>query len=211
MNQTSRFSAVSRRAFVKGVGMASLVGLAACSNQDAGLSEETTTPSSTTSTAATTAATTSTGSGTTLPAGALATITFTFATSSSGGMVKNPYIAVWIEDASGNLVNTVSVWHLQGGHDRWLNELSQWYSASGGEATTSGGTRAPGTYSVEWDGTDTSGATVEAGEYIVSIEATREHGSYEIIQQSLTFGNTAFSETLTPADELTAASVDYTV
>ena len=37
-------------------------------------------------------------------------------------------------------------------------------------------TRPAGTYSVTWDGTDTEGNRVPSGDYVVYVEAAREHG-----------------------------------
>jgi hypothetical protein len=110
------------------------------------------------------------------------TIGFTYSADSSGGgggpgggMVRNPYIAVWVEDSSGALVKTVSLWHLQNGRDRWLSELSQWYQAAGGVETNSSATRAAGSYTVVWDLTDLNGAAVKDGTYTVCIEIGRAH------------------------------------
>ncbi|SJN36725.1 hypothetical protein [Luteococcus japonicus] len=73
----SRYSQVSRRAFLGGVSLAALTGLAACANDS----------TAATPTALASAGNTTSGS---LPSTATATVSFTYA-SSGGGMVKNPY------------------------------------------------------------------------------------------------------------------------
>lgn len=219
----SRFSQVSRRAFLSGASLAAITGLAACGSNDSSSGSTTTqaastptdTPSATQTTSAveTTAASSaassakaSTASGT-LPASAQATVSFTYTT--SGGMAKNPYYAVWIEDASGNFVKTLLLCHLSG-QDRWLNEMTAWYQASGGTDTTTEGTKPAGTYSVTWDGTDANGSRVKAGTYIVCIESNREHGSESLITSKQSFGSKALDVDLGTNGELTAAHLKYT-
>lgn len=228
----SRFSQVSRRAFVSGASLTALAGLAACSGSDTALTETPapTTPAESTSTApnagASTApasgssseppaATQSSQSGAALPASARLDVTFTVAAASSGGGgrggARNPYVAVWVETTDGTLVQTISLWHLAGENDRWLSDLRAWYTASGGTETNSSATRAAGSYTVAWDLTDTSGAKVAAGDYVLCIEGAREHGSYELIQQPITLGSAAADGTLEPSNDIEAAAWKYSV
>ena len=182
------------------------------------------------------------GAGTPLAATAKATIAFSFAVNTAaqgaaaappggappggggpggraGGPVRNPFIAVWIEDASGHLLKTVSLWYLNR-ESKYLQDLTRWYTATstsstaGSKAvidTVSGPTRAAGAYSVAWDGTDASGARVAQGQYFVCIEAAREHGPYELVRQAVTFGTKAFKTDLTANGELATAAVDFAV
>jgi hypothetical protein len=238
MPRSSRFVAVTRRSFMKGslgAGLLLAFPLAACGNDDA----STFTESPTTSGAATTAAASAAGStGTSLPSTAPAVATpapvassaaagattaagamqlridFTFA--AAGDRVENPYIAVWIEDSSGALLRTISVW-FSDRKSKYLDELKRWYTVDdGGRAdgaidTVSGGSRTPGSYTVSWDGTDGTGAAVTAGDYFVCIEAAREHGPYELVRQSVAIGSSAFTKQLTPSGELTVAAVQLVV
>lgn len=120
-----------------------------------------------------------------------------------GGRVRNPYIAVWVEDRSGNLVQTIAVWYDQSPRgDRYLQDLRSWMAASGGEATTSGATRAAGTYSVAWDGTDVDGQPVAEGEYTLYVESAREHGPYSITSAPILIGPQGSSVTLADNGEL---------
>ncbi len=139
------------------------------------------------------------------PAGAELVVDFTFSASLSG-RVNNPYVAVWVEDADGNLVQTISLWYEQSGKgSKWLNDLRAWYSASGGgvDSTMSGATRSAGSYSVVWDGTDLDGNLVAAGEYAIFVEAAREHGPYEITSTAIAVDGNAFAVALADNGELT--------
>lgn len=176
---------------------AAILGLVGCASTDA----QTLPSSGATSSAANTAA-----SGT-------ATIAFTYTANSSDGGgrggVRNPYIAVWIEDSSGALVKTVSLWHLQNGQDRWLNELSEWYQASSGVETNSSATRAPGSYTVAWDLTNAQGAAVADGSYTVCVEALREHGPYSYATGKLAVGAKAVTTNVAANSELSNITVTY--
>lgn len=198
MNTSSRFSAVSRRAFLGGMSATAILGLAACSSDD----ETTGTTGGSTS-----GSTGSSGSSGTSGA-AVAEISFTFA-GSSGGRTKNPYIAVWIEDSSGALVQTVSLWHLQQ-NDRWLNSLTRWAQVSGGTETNSSGTRAAGTYTVSWDGNDANGSKVSAGDYYVCVESAVEHGNYSLVREQVTLGDSSMEKTLADNGDLSGVSIKYT-
>ena len=224
---TSRFSLVSRRAVLEGAGMAAVLGLAACASDEQALRGDTSRAATagTTASAASTARATAAGSaaagggatGPLLPAAAKATIAFTYAAATSsggggkGGVVRNPYIAVWIEDATGRLVKTVALWYLAGKGDEWLNELARYYSLASRDRTPTSGTKAPGAYTLTWDGTDSSKSRVTAGHSHVCLESAREHGPYGLVRQAVTFGATPFTTPLDPAQELTAVTVTYAV
>jgi len=223
----SRFSEVSRRAFFGGVNAAAILGLAACTNdsQLAGTTSGSTTsdgrpqggmsggpggkggPATTTAGSAKPGA--NGGGGAALPASAKAEIAFTYA-ATGNGMQRNPYIAVWIEDGSGALVQTVSLWHLQR-QDRWLNELKRWYQVSGGSDTGSSATRVAGSYTVAWDGSVAGGGRATAADYYVCIESAREHGTYSLVREKVTFGTSGAKTSLGDNGDLSKISVSYTV
>lgn len=203
----SRFSEVSRRALLQGMSAAALLGVVGCASD----SDVLPSASQTTSGSGEASSSTNTGSA----AAGTATIAFTYAADSTssgrgpGGGVRNPYIAVWIEDASGALVKTVSLWHLQNGQDRWLSELYKWYAAAGGVDTNSSATRAAGSYTVAWDLTDTDGAAVSNGDYTVWIEAIREHGPYSLTSGSFALGGSATKASIDDNGELSAIQISY--
>ncbi|HEY3410490.1 MAG TPA: DUF2271 domain-containing protein [Propionicimonas sp.] len=126
-----------------------------------------------------------------------------------GGMVRNPYIAVWMEDSAGKLVRTISLWHLQNGQDRWLSELHRWYAASGGVDTTSSATRAAGSYNLAWDLADLEGKRVANGTYTLCVEATREHGPYSLVTGTVEVTGKPIRQQLPGNGELSAVAITY--
>ncbi len=128
---------------------------------------------------------------------------------------RRPYVAVWIEDKDRFPVRTVALWFK---NPRWLNELKTWYrddqvrNLSEGtdiSATVSSPTRAPGSYTLRWDGKDNEGKLVKAGKYTVVVEAAREHGGHSIERQEFDFNGTAQAKVLPASDELGAVQLDY--
>ncbi len=139
--------------------------------------------------------------------GSQMTLDFTY-TASGGGRVHSPYIAAWVEDPDGNLVQTIAVWFESGKGEKWLPDLSSWYAAaSDTDVTTSGATRTPGTYSLVWDGTDWNGAAAPAGSYRVFVESAREKGPYSITSAEIALDGGATSVTLPDNGELSALTV----
>lgn len=220
MDRRSRYRYVSRRQVLQGsagVGLAAL--LAACGSNDAdvfasepadpSVSEPTSTSTTGTST---TAGDSSTSAPTTssVTSSALA-IDFTY-TFGDGGKRLNPYIAVWIEDADGNLARTVALWFEQSQKgSRWLPDLKRWFVVDeadfGPDAieTVSTATRQPGSFTVAWDGLDDDGNPT-SGPVFVCIESARERGPYSLIRESYDFSSTG-ATALEADGELSNASV----
>lgn len=132
-----------------------------------------------------------------------------------GGAAKRPFIAVWIEDADKFPVRSLALWYHE---DRWLPELKAWYRAdklrSMSEKTSivrsiGAATRPPGKYSLKWDGKDTDGQPVKAGTYTVYLESSREHGTYQLVKQEMTFKGSAQHFDFKPGTEVSAGSFDY--
>lgn len=128
---------------------------------------------------------------------------------------KRPYLAAWIVDQDKFPVRTVALWFEK---PRWLNELRAWYKddrlrsmAEGNDITrsVSSATRAPGKYTLKWDGKDNSGKVVKAGKYTVMIECVREHGTYQLLHQEIDFNGTPAQFKLPGGTEIAAASLDY--
>ena len=225
----SRFESVSRRHFlhrsamVGGVGALALVPGVACSDDKSQLGGLPTAPSNVATTVATdgsTSGSTDTGATTTqvtlpadpFPDGAELQVNFTFT-----GSGRNPYIAVWIEDAAGGLVQTLALWFRRN-EPRYLSHLTRWYDAESA-LLNNGGTdnldalasasRAAGSYQVVWDGTDVDGNVVAKGNYVLCIEAAREHGPYEVATGPITIGADGFTTTLADNNELSAMVVTF--
>lgn len=228
-----RFEAVSRRQFIQRsliVGAVALVPGVACSGEDdqsvLGGSNTTSKGSTTTAGAGSseassgeTTTTAAAASGPGFPAGAQLQVNFTYTVADGGGRVRNPYIAVWLETAGGELVQNLSLWY-KSSEAKYLDHLKRWYNAetsmldAGGPdnlATISGATKAPGTYQVAWDGTDVNGVAVAQGEYVLCVEAAREHGPYQLVSGPITIGAEAFDVALADNGELTGVSAALVV
>lgn len=136
-----------------------------------------------------------------------------------GSRYHRPYVAVWVEDAGGRPVRTLSAWvNTSGRGPRYIRELRRWFTMerdqedAGGPdliATVSSATRLPGQYTVTWNGRDDRGAVVEQGTYRVIIEAAREHGSYQLMQQELTLAAKPVAADLAGNEEIGRARVEY--
>jgi thiamine biosynthesis lipoprotein ApbE len=132
-----------------------------------------------------------------------------------GARARRPYVAIWIEDADRFPVRTIGLWYQK---PRWLPELRAWYhddrtraAAEHGDitASVSSATRPPGKYTLKWDGKDNAGKLVKAGTYTVYIEASREHGTYQILRQEMDFKGTPKQIELKGGTEISSASLDY--
>ena len=136
-----------------------------------------------------------------------------------GYRYHRPYVAVWVEDAGGRPVRTLSAWvNTSGRGPRYIRELRRWFSMerdqedAGGPdliSTVSSATRLPGQYTVTWNGRDDRGAVVDQGTYRVIIEAAREHGSYQLMQQELTLAAKPVAADLPGNEEIGRARVEY--
>ena len=128
---------------------------------------------------------------------------------------RRPYIAVWIEDENKYPVRTVALWFQK---PKWLNELKTWYrddrlrnltEGTDLSATVSSATRAPGAYTLKWDGKDNEGKLVKPGKYTVCIEGAREHGGYGLSRYTIDFNGTPQQTTLPAQPEIGAVQLDY--
>lgn len=136
-----------------------------------------------------------------------------------GYRYHRPYVAVWVEDAGGRPVRTLSAWvNTSGRGPRYIRELRRWFTMerdqedAGGPdliATVSSATRLPGQYTVTWNGRDDRGNVVEQGTYRVIIEAAREHGTYQLMQQELTLAAKPIAADLQGNEEIGRARVEY--
>ncbi len=129
-------------------------------------------------------------------------------------MAKRPYVAVWIEDQNHNAVRTIALWHEK---DKYLRELKTWFLKYRGLYATdknaltsvSSATRSPGRYTIKWDGKDDKGQPVPAGSFVLKIEVSREHGSYQLLQQEFSHNETPQSFNFAGNAEISAASFEY--
>ena len=139
----------------------------------------------------------------------------TFEIPKLAGDAKRPFIAIWIEDTDKFPVRTLALWYHE---DRFLTEVKAWFRAdrlrSLSEPTSvvrsiGAATRPPGKYTIKWDGKDQAGNFVKPGKYIVSLESSREHGTYQINRREMTFGGSPQRVEFKPGSELGDAVFDY--
>jgi len=102
------------------------------------------------------------------------------------GDYKKPYVAAWVEPVGGGAMRSVFVWYdvaKRGGNEpgtKWLSDLRSWWRKVGRTMRlpadgVSGATKGPGTYTVPLP------ANLAAGNYVLNIEAAREHGGRELV------------------------------
>ena len=109
---------------------------------------------------------------------AVAELSFTFTKQS--GHSSNQF-AVWVEDAGGVYVKTLYAtrYTANGGYKRRATSLPQWVKQSGLAGMSkaqvdalTGATPKTGTLTYRWDGTDSLGAALPAGNYVIRLEGT---------------------------------------
>ena len=123
---------------------------------------------------------------------------------------RRPYVAVWIEDADGKAVRSLTVW---GNSNKYLKDLGDWWKFAKADAALVKGvtraTRGPGKYDVVWDGKDDKGKAVGQGTYTVRVEVHREFGKH--LRQSGTIACAAEGATvsLEKNEETGTTAVEY--
>jgi len=108
----------------------------------------------------------------------------------NGGTYHNPYVAIWMTDENRTLVRTLLV---LGKETRWKEENYIYWRRFGRNDvklvdSVSRPTRAPGQYSIKWDGLNDAGKKVAQGKYVLNIEAAREKGGHTVQRLELTLG-----------------------
>ncbi|MCV6636150.1 DUF2271 domain-containing protein [Candidatus Albibeggiatoa sp. nov. NOAA] len=97
-----------------------------------------------------------------------------------------PFVAVWLEQkGQRRALQTLSVWY---NDKKWLKDLRRWWRKAGryGEENfdaVSSASRVAGRYKERWELTD-----IAAGDYILYLEAAREHGDRTVLKQPIRFG-----------------------
>ncbi|MEX0793796.1 MAG: DUF2271 domain-containing protein [Pirellulaceae bacterium] len=139
----------------------------------------------------------------------------------SGSRYRRPYVAVWLEDAEGFPVKTAILWmQTEQPGPRWHRDLTRWFRNDRLRKvvenvdlieTVAGATRGPGQYQARFDGTDNTGKPLPTGEYVLCLEVTREHGSYQIIRQKISWGDKPIPQTPLKGNvEIESANFTYT-
>jgi FAD:protein FMN transferase len=136
------------------------------------------------------------------------------------GRYRRPYVAIWVEDGEGMPVRTLALWVSMGGSGpfQWLPDLKRWFKSEQDRKTAekkdifftvSRPTRPPGKYKVIWDGKDNHGNQLAGGDYTVTVEAAREHGTYQSMRKQVALSNKPFTEDLKGNVEIRSASIEY--
>jgi hypothetical protein len=127
-----------------------------------------------------------------------------------GGGARRPYVAVWIEDEAHKPVRRLALWYRK---PRWLPDLRSFSDAQRETPidlmSIASATRSAGNYSLIWDGKNDQGEYVALGNYTVFIEAAREHGSYQLMKQTMKFDGKAKSQALAGNEEVSGANLVY--
>jgi thiamine biosynthesis lipoprotein ApbE len=115
-----------------------------------------------------------------------------------GTVYRRPYLALWLEDEDGFPVKTSLLWlQTEPPGPRWHRDLTRWYRHDRIRKAAekkdlleviSGATRGPGQYEAHFDGTDNEGQPLSPGRYTLFLEVAREHGTYQLIRQTIQWG-----------------------
>lgn len=123
----------------------------------------------------------------------------------------NPYVAIWITDEKKALVRTLLV---LGKEPRYREENYIYWRRFGRlnaqlVDSVSRPTRAPGHYTLNWDGLDDTGKKVPQGKYTVTVEASRERGGHSTQRLDLTLGADGVSAETQPDGEIGRVRASY--
>ncbi|MCE9609144.1 MAG: DUF2271 domain-containing protein [Chthoniobacter sp.] len=144
------------------------------------------------------------------PAGFEVALALTLKVPEGGRKVKRPYVAVWVEDAAGKRVRTVTVW---GNKRKYLPDLPAWWKLAQEDQqwaqSVTRATRSAGQHRVVWDGLDDQGKSLAPGTYTVFLEANREHGSHAIQSGTIVCGAAPAKGTIPAGSEFDAAEISY--
>ncbi|MEL6725568.1 MAG: DUF2271 domain-containing protein [Pseudomonadota bacterium] len=117
---------------------------------------------------------------------------------------ERPYIAAWVADADRKLARILL---LAGPEERWMEENYYWHRRFGRKAGSltealSEPTRKPGQYFISWDGLDHDGNPAPSGDYVLHVEAAREHGGHQHESFEINLGTAPFDLERAGGDEL---------
>jgi len=127
-----------------------------------------------------------------------------------GRSKERPYVAVWVEDSSGELVRMLAFW---GNKSKYYANLSNAWGLLGRNAnrirSVSRATRPPGKYELVWDGLDEQHKPVPLGTYRIVVETNQEHGTYAKESGTINLGESPASITLPPTTNFDAVLVEF--
>jgi FAD:protein FMN transferase len=123
--------------------------------------------------------------------------------------VRRPYVAVWAEDANGNLVRNIEAW---ANKQKYLPDLDEWWKINGrshSSISMTKPTRDPGRYRLVWNGLDDRGRPVPPGTYQIIVETNREHGNHYKRSTSVLCGPRPSSASLPGTPEFETVAIEY--
>lgn len=128
----------------------------------------------------------------------------------SGRSAKRPYVAVWVEDSSNNLVRGLALW---GTKAKYHSSLTTLWNRLGGNfqvlQPVTRATRSAGKYELVWDGLDNARKPVPMGTYRITVESNQEHGTYAKQTGTIEVGDSPASVTLPATTNFDAVVVQY--
>jgi len=133
------------------------------------------------------------------------------------GQYHRPYTAVWVEDAKGQSVRTLSLWVMQEGEGyKWLKDIRRWWRKAGRDDMNfvdaiASATRPAGKYPISWDLKDDQGGQVANGKYTLLVEVVREHGGRDLVRHKFQLDGKPFKAEIAPTIETGTISLQYLV
>lgn len=93
---------------------------------------------------------------------------------------ERPYVAIWVSTMDNTAIKNLILF---GGEQRWAGSNQRWWRYAGRSSSVekinvTRPTRGPGEYQLVWDGRDDSGTLIKPGDYLLHVEASREHGGH---------------------------------
>jgi thiamine biosynthesis lipoprotein ApbE len=130
-----------------------------------------------------------------------------------GGRRERPFVVVWIEDDKGAVVRAIEIWGGLGKDAKYLRDLRTFWKIAQKDPemvkNVTRASRAPGVYSMVWDGTDQKGNAVPAGTYTVWLEVGSEHGGRAAGSAKIVCGNDKATAALKGTNAFNAGNISY--
>jgi len=128
-----------------------------------------------------------------------------------------PYVAGWIEDASGKAVGNMFVWYdvkkPENRGSKWLSDLRSWWRKSGRDLASTDGfssaTRAPGRNTLSLDSGAPAFKNLKPGAYTFVVEAAREQGGHEVVKVPVNWTGKALTTAGKGGTELGQVKITY--
>jgi thiamine biosynthesis lipoprotein len=123
---------------------------------------------------------------------------------------RRPYVAVWVETATGKMVRVLAFWANKA---KYFHELSTFWNVAGRNQnllySTARATRQAGKYQLAWDGLDEERRPTPSGSYRIVVETNQEHGTYAKQAGTIVCGDKPATVTLSATANFEAVNVQY--